>query len=68
MIDTINQAADLIAQFDRSAANVFRNRPFHRVTLATAFRAGFLKHSEHTLKVCDIVDRVAALDVRMRAA
>ena len=68
MQDTINQSADLMSEFDRGAANIFRNQPFHRAGIASAFRNGFRKHSEKSLAVCDILDRVAALDVKMRAA
>ncbi len=68
MQDTINQAADLMAEFDRGAANIFRTQPFHRASIAFDFRKSFRKHSEKSLAICDILDRVAALDIKMRAA
>lgn len=66
MTTLVNEAADLMAQFDRNAANVFRTKPFNRVAIAKAFRAGFRIHSAHTLRVCDLLDRVAAADVQAR--
>lgn len=62
----VNEAADLMAQFDRNAANVFRTQPFNRVAIAKAFRIGFRAHSAHTLRVCDLLDQVAAADVQSR--
>ena len=62
----VNDAADLMAQFDRNAANVFRTQPFNRVTIAKAFRTGFRIHSAHTLRICDLLDQVAAADVQGR--
>lgn len=64
---TINEAAALMAEFDKGAANIYRTRPFNRVGIAKAFRAGFRTHSKRSLKVCDILDRVAEVDVKMRA-
>ncbi len=68
MTNLINEAADMIAAFDRNAANVFRNQPFRRTAIATAFRNGFRKHSENSLATCDLLDKVAALDIKMRTA
>lgn len=59
----IQDAADLIADFDPAAARAFKAQPFNRRALAKAFRAGFLSHSSRTLNVCDIIDRVVDLDV-----
>ena len=62
----INDAADLIADYDPACAQAFRAKPFQRQALAKAFRAGFLSHSTNTLNVCDIIDRVVALDILSR--
>jgi alkylhydroperoxidase/carboxymuconolactone decarboxylase family protein YurZ len=62
----INEAADMMAAFDRNAAKIFRNQPFHRGTIATAFRKGFRTHTAQSLATCDLLDRVAALDVKYR--
>jgi hypothetical protein len=58
----IQEAANLIAEFDAAAARVFVSRPFHRAALAKAFRAGFRTHSDYTLKVCALIDGIVHLD------
>lgn len=40
MTNQINQVANLIAQIDTGAANVFRNKIFHRETILNAFLKG----------------------------
>ena len=67
MNDLINEAADMMAHYDRGAANIFRNQPFRRAGIASAFRKGFRKHSENSLATCNLLDKVAALDIKMRA-
>lgn len=62
----IAQVADMIADFDPAAAQVFRAQPFRRAAIAAAFRRGFRTHTAHTLHVCDLIDRAAALDVAAR--
>ena len=62
----INEAAELMAEFDRNAANVFRNQPFNRASIAKAFRGGFSKHSAKSLATCDVLDKVAQLDKNVR--
>lgn len=66
MTNLINDAADLMAQYDVGAANVFRTQPFHRAQIAAAFRKGFRIHSDRTLAVCSIIERVASVDAAQR--
>lgn len=68
MDDLINEAADMMAHYDRGAANIFRNQPFRRAVIASAFRKGFRKHSENSIATCNLLDKVAALDIKMRAS
>ena len=58
----IEEAANLIAEFDPAAARAFVAKPFHRVALAKAFRGGFRKHSAYTELVCELVEKTARLD------
>lgn len=58
----ITEAADLMAEFDAGAARIFRAQPFHRTTIAKAFRAGFRTHSPLSAVVCNLVDNVVKLD------
>lgn len=58
----INEAADLMAEFNPDAARVFRAQPFARAAMAAAFRAGFRKHSAYSALVCDLIDSTVKLD------
>ena len=67
MESLIQDAADMMARFDPTAANIFRTQPFRRLMIAGAFRHGFKTHSPQTLELCDILDRVAAVDMAIRS-
>lgn len=58
----IAQAADLMAEFDKGAAQVFRAQTFNRAAIAQAFRGGFRTHSALSAAVCNLVDGVVKLD------
>lgn len=58
----IQQAANLIAEFDAAAARAFVAQPFNRVALASAFRAGFRTQSAYSALVCELVEKTARLD------
>lgn len=58
----INEAADLMAEFNPAVARVFRTQPFARAAMAAAFRAGFRKHSAYSALVCDLIDKTVQLD------
>lgn len=58
----IEEAANLIAEFDAGAARVFAAQPFNRVALAEAFRGGFRAHSAYSEAVCKLVENIARLD------
>jgi len=62
----IEDAAALIAEFDANAARVFLTQPFNRLAIVAAFTSGFRAHSARSLKVCDLVERVAILDSAAR--
>jgi hypothetical protein len=64
--ETINEAADMMAAFDKGAANIFRNQPFHRAMIVESFRKGFLTHSANSLAACDLLDKVVSLDIKFR--
>lgn len=58
----IAEAADLMAEFNPAAAQVFRTQPFRREMIAAAFRAGFRRHSDYSALVCRLIENVAKLD------
>lgn len=62
MNNTVNQAAALIREFNPALASLFIARPFHRETIVVAFERGFIKHSEYTRKVCQLVANLAKID------
>ncbi len=66
--DIINSAAALIAKYNPTLADCFRNEPFRRVNLALAFAAGF-KRNEHddVHPVASLILRVAYADREARA-
>jgi hypothetical protein len=63
----INEAADMIAEFDPAAASIFRNQPFNRRAIAYAFERGFRTHSTHSFAVCKFLRAVVAADKADRA-
>lgn len=67
MQDTINEAAELIAQYDPALANLWKSQPFNRVSMAYAFASGFAKdESDDIHPTAELVLRVALLDREMR--
>lgn len=67
MQQTINEAAELIAQHDPALAAIWKAQPFNRVSMAYAFAAGFTKsESDDIHPDADLIIRVALLDQRMR--
>lgn len=62
----IQDAADLIAEFDAAAARAFVAHPFNRLAIVAAFTCGFRAHSERSVLVCHLVERVAVLDSAQR--
>lgn len=58
----INEAAALIAEFNPSAAAIFRAQPFNRAAIGEAFEAGFVAHSDYTRKVCAFVRAAVRAD------
>jgi hypothetical protein len=67
MTDLVKDAAALMAEFNPQAARLFESRPFQRVAIAKAFEGGFKKHSDYSRKICDLINRTAAADVKHRA-
>lgn len=68
MTNHTQEAAALLAEFSPALARAFVSQPFNRGALAQAFRAGFRRHSDYSLKVCDLIDAIAHLDQLNRAA
>jgi hypothetical protein len=67
MQETINQAADLIAQVNPQLAKAWKAQPFNRLNIAYAFAAGFAKSDEDDInEIASLVIRVALLDREMR--
>ena len=65
MQDTINQIADLLAQYNPALANAFRNQPFQRKNLAYAFMAGCTPDSKPA-KIGALAIQAAYLDIEAR--
>lgn len=66
MTSLIQDAADMIAEFDAATARAFVAQPFNRLALVVAFESGFRTHSARSLQVCDLVERIAVLDSAQR--
>jgi hypothetical protein len=65
---TIEDAAEILAEFSKDLANKWRNEPFARVAIAQSFAAGFTKsETEDPPAVALAVFHVATLDKKFRA-
>ena len=63
----INEAAELIAIYDKAAANAYRSNSFHREEIAIAFSNGFKNPSDEIVNLCWNVRNAARLEKKFRA-